>query len=127
MEKGGNKLLVILRTGGEDDGQSATLALSCAISALSLGCDTFLFLTGKGAQWSYKEAIEKVGVSGFPSLNQLLKDFKEGGGHIIACTTCLDNCPIPTKNEVSLLVDGIEKGGFTTAVAIALEGRSITF
>jgi len=133
MENKNNKFLVILRTGAEDGGGAASEAFVCAASALALGCDTTIFMTGKGICWAFKGEAEKITEShlNFPLLKDLRDEFLAAGGHIMACSICFNTCLIsmslssPTAPQ---RVDGVEIGGCPAAMEIALDGRgTVTF
>ncbi len=46
--------VVILTVGKADNGKNATLAFSCALSALAMGHNAAVFLTSDGAVWGYR-------------------------------------------------------------------------
>jgi predicted peroxiredoxin len=119
--------LIILSHGMEDDGSMATLAFACANTALAMGFDTTVFLAGKGVHWGYKNAGTTVQLLGFAKLQDLIDDFLKDGGHMISCGTCYKNCVHCENEKDCILLEGVEIGGFGTAIDLAKRGGSLCF
>ena len=122
-----NQFLVMLTTGKKDEGTQATLAFSCALSAISLELDTFVFLTGEGSVWGLKGSSTGVVIIGYPPLNNLIQDYIHLGGKILLCSVCYRDCNVSSFQQMNPLLDGVEIAGFAKAVSIAHSGSSITF
>ena len=122
-----NQFLVILTTGKKDDGTRATLAFSCALSALSLGLETSVFLTGDGSVWGVKGSSTGIIVLGYPPLESLIRDFVQSEGKILLCSVCYRDCNNSMSEHSKALMDSVQIAGFTKAVSIANKGSSITF
>ena len=58
-------VVVVLTVGKSDNGKNATLAFSCALSALAMGNEASVFLTSDGAVWGYQGSASGISVQGF--------------------------------------------------------------
>jgi predicted peroxiredoxin len=128
-ERPGSHYTVILATGAEDGGKRATLALSMACTALSLGLRTLVFLVGDGSHWAYEGHSDGIVATGFPSLDDLLQSYVELGGKVAVCSTCNHClCHVPDKAGVALVLRAeVEVQGMATVMDHLLLGRVVTF
>ncbi|MCA9084813.1 MAG: DsrE family protein [Planctomycetaceae bacterium] len=122
-------VLILLTAGKSDNGKNATLAFSCALSALALGMETTVFLTGDGAVWGYLGSARGITVQGFPPLDSLIRQFLEGGGNIQLCSVCHKTCSAgaPDEEPTTPMLPQVTISGFTSMVEIASRGACITF
>ncbi len=121
--------LIILTWGMADSGKRATLALGCALSSLSLGNDTTIYLTGDGAVWAFEGATEEIELPGHQPLGELFATYMQMGGKIVVCEVCFDICckDAACASRPRPIVEGVQRVGCTTAVALANRGGSMTF
>ncbi|MEZ6044122.1 MAG: DsrE family protein [Planctomycetaceae bacterium] len=125
-----NKHVVVMLTVGKaDNGKRATLAFSCALSALAMGNKASVFLTSDGAVWGYQGSGNGISVQGFPPLDELITQYHESGGRILLCSVCHKTCGFGGPGELSTIdmLPQIEIGGFVTMLELATEGIVITF
>ena len=122
-------LVVILASGPEDGGTRATLALTAAVTAISMDTPTKLFLAGDGAYWAYEGHAEDVHVNGFPPLNDLLETFSELGGESWICSTCDKFCGITGDSEHTDRVRrrDVQPRGMAAVLPDIASGSSVTF
>lgn len=122
-------LVVILASGPEDGGTRATLALTAAVTAISMDTPTRLFLAGDGAHWAYEGHAEDVHVNGFPPLIELIETFAELGGESWICSTCDKFCGIPGDSEHSDRVRrrDVQPHGMAAVLPDLASGSSVTF
>ncbi len=121
--------LIMLTVGKADNGKSATLAFSCALSAIALDCETAVFLTSDGSVWGYEGSASGIVAQGFPPLEGLIEDFLDSGGRLLLCSVCHKTCSSggPDVEPSTPLLKGTSIAGFTTAVELASKGASFTF
>ncbi|MCA9162673.1 MAG: DsrE family protein [Planctomycetales bacterium] len=122
-------VVVVLTHGKSDNGKSATLAFSCAMSGLALGSEAVVFLTGDGAVWGYTGSAEQIVVQGFPPLSELIDEFAEAGGRLLLCSVCHRTCSAgsPHALPTDSMLSTVEIAGFTTLLEIADRGVCLTF
>ncbi|MCA9269875.1 MAG: DsrE family protein [Planctomycetales bacterium] len=122
-------VVVTLTTGKSDNGKMATIALSCALSALALESDTTLFLTSDGSVWGYEGSAKGIVVQGFPPLEDMLAEFLAGGGRLLMCSVCHKTCGVggPEAHAARPLHPGASVAGFATVVELAKRGTTFTF
>ncbi len=122
-------VVVALTTGKSDNGKNATLAFSCALSALSLGQEVTVFLTSDGAVWGYEGSASGITVQGFDSLETLISHYIESGGNIMLCSVCHRTCSAGGPGVVpsAQKIPQVSIGGFTAMVELALQGVCISF
>lgn len=127
--KEAKKVVVLLKTGKSDNGKNATLAFSCALSAVALGHDTTMFLTSDGAVWGYTESAAGISVQGFSPLQTLIEEFIETGGQIMLCSVCHRTCSIGGPDSTPLVqkLGAVQIAGFTSMVELAADGVCISF
>lgn len=121
--------VVILTVGKSDNGKRATLAFSCAMSALAIDQDAVVFLTSDGAVWGYQGSAEGTVTQGFPPLQELIEQFREAGGRLLMCSVCHRTCSSGGIADLpsSSLIDGAEIAGFATVLELAAQGVCVTF
>jgi predicted peroxiredoxin len=122
-------LVVILASGPEDGGTRATLALTAAVTSISMDTPTRLFLAGDGAHWAYEGHAEDVHVNGFPPLIELIETFAELGGESWICSTCDKFCGIPGDSAHSDRVRrrDVQPRGMAAVLPDLARGSSVTF
>lgn len=129
MEAIAKNVVLILTKGKSDNGKNATLAFSCAISALAMGNEAAVFLTSDGAVWGYSGSADGITVQGFPPLPELIDQYLEQGGRLILCSVCHRTCSSGSPDippSVQKLPQ-TEIGGFATILELAMDGTVITF
>ncbi len=121
--------VVILTVGKSDNGKRATLAFSCALSALAINQQAVVFLTNDGAIWGYEGSAEGMVAQGFPPLQELIEQFREVGGRLLICSVCHRTCSAGGITDLpsSSLIEGAEIAGFATVLELAAQGVCITF
>ncbi|MCA9120634.1 MAG: DsrE family protein [Planctomycetaceae bacterium] len=126
---GQDTVVIMLTVGKADNGKAATLAFSCALSALALDCQTTVFLTSDGSVWGYQGSASGIVAQGFPPLQTLIDDFLASDGRLLLCSVCHKTCGNggPDVESRTPLVPGVSIAGFTTAVQLATQGASFTF
>lgn len=124
-----NNAVIILTVGKVDNGKNATLAFSCALSAIAMGHSTSIFLTGDGSVWGYQGSAAGMTVQGFEPLSQLIDQYREAGGRIILCSVCRRTCSSgsPEDEPAVDMYPEIEIGGFATVLELAGDGIVVTF
>ncbi|MCA9193318.1 MAG: DsrE family protein [Planctomycetales bacterium] len=129
MTTGQKNVVIIITVGKADNGKNATMAISCALSALAIGHNAAVFLTSDGAVWGYRGSAHGITVQGFPPLEDLLEQFLESGGRLILCSVCHRTCSTggPTDNPSIHKLPQTEIAGFTTILDLAMDGITITF
>ncbi|MCA9216716.1 MAG: DsrE family protein [Planctomycetales bacterium] len=122
-------VVVMITEGKSDNGKKASLAFSCALSAISLGMDTTVFLTSDGAVWGYQGSGEGIKAQGFPPLDELIREYQACDGNIMLCSTCHKTCGIgsPDNAPKNIILPGVEIAGFTTVLELADGGNCFTF
>ncbi len=129
MSPKSQNVVVILKVGKSDNGKNATLAFSCALSALAMGQKPAVFLTSDGAVWGYKGSATGIVVQGFPPLAELIKQYLDDGGRLILCSVCHRTCSTGSPNDPATTekLPETEIGGFATILELAMDGFSVTF
>ena len=129
MSEPDKNVVVILTTGKSDNGKNATLAFSCALSAIAMGHDASVFLTSDGAVWGYEGSAKGIAVQGFSPLNDLIEQYVENGGRIILCSVCHKTCSSgdPDNPPKVKKLDKTEIGGFATILELARQGVVVSF
>ena len=122
-----NTLLIILTTGKEDRGGKATLAYSMGVSALALGLPTKVFLTLNGTAWAYTGESEEVKIDGFDPLSELINEYLELGGEILACQPCQEFFCRALIRADAEVIKGVKTVGLTSVVEEALVSTTATF
>lgn len=122
-------VVVMLTVGKADNGKNATMAFSCALSAIAMGSQAVVFLTSDGAVWGYQGSASGISVQGFPPLESLIEQFLESGGRVILCSVCHRTCSSggPDEEPVNKKLKLTEIGGFATMLELAMNGVCITF
>lgn len=129
MAADARNVVVILTVGKADNGRNATLAFSCALSALAMGHRASVFLTSDGAVWGYRGSSKGISVQGFPPLSDLIEQYLGEGGRLILCSVCHRTCSTgnPDEQPVADKLPQTEVGGFATVLDLAMDGISVTF
>ena len=92
-------------------------------SAISLDHDVYLFFTPSGAPALKKGFLEQVQGKGMPDMIEMVNDFLDLGGHIIACELCFDVHDDLTEENLRA---GVEVAGATGFISDITEA-TITF
>lgn len=82
--------LVIITKGTEDGGSTATFGAKLALSFLSMGVETSIFLTLAGTHWAIQGSGLKICLPGELSLEEYFEGFEELGGTILVCSPCVE-------------------------------------
>lgn len=83
------KKLVIVMTAGMED-EKSSVAWSVANGGLNSGLDVTMFLTSSAVDWVRKGAADKAHINPFdPTMKEMIDNFRNKGGHILACPPCL--------------------------------------
>ena len=129
MAEKAQNVVVILKVGKADNGKNATLAFSCALSALAMGQNPIVFLTSDGAVWGYKGSAKGIVVQGFPPLSELVDQYLQGGGRLILCSVCHRTCSSGSPDDPATVekLPETEIGGFATILEHAMNGFSVSF
>lgn len=125
----GNRYTMILASGAEDGGKRATLALSMACTALSMDLRTLVFLAGNGSYWAYQGHADGIRIDGFPSLDELLRDFVDLGGNLSVCSSCNQaTCHTSGSHDKALtLRPEVQIQGMATVMEHLMQGHAVTF
>ncbi len=119
-----NKMLIILTTGPEDRGNSATLAFAMGVTALISGVPATIYMTMGGTFWSRVNATKGVHIDGFEPLEVYVEQFNDAGGGILVCSPCNEfYCSIATDSP---MIDGAQLCGLTHVVDVALDSTVVT-
>ena len=94
-EQANQALTILLMSGREDGGKRATLAFVAAASAAAMERPVQVFLAGDGVCWGDPGQALQVEVKGFPPLAELIREFLDLGGELLACSTCERFCTAP--------------------------------
>lgn len=91
-----------------DNGDKATVGFVVATAALGSGKDTMVFLSTDGVWAAVPEEAAKIDERGpFKPLTELLENFMQAGGRVVACAPCCKKRAI----EADQLFEGIEIAG----------------
>lgn len=82
----------MLMSGGEDGGKRATLAFVAAVSAAAMERPVQVFLADDGVRWGDPDEALQVEMTGFPPLAELIQEYLDLGGKLLACSTCERFC-----------------------------------
>ncbi|MCC9601261.1 DsrE family protein [Stieleria sp. JC731] len=129
MSKTNERVVIVLTSGKSDNGKNATMAFSCGLASIAIGRPTTVFLTSDGAVWGYQGSSSGIAVQGFPPLSELIEQYVDAGGEIMLCSVCHTTCsvgPPGGKLEIEKL-PGIEIGGFTAVLDLAIGGTTMSF
>jgi predicted peroxiredoxin len=83
------KVLVNLATGLED-GERVTVAFLVANAALNAGKQVGMWLTKEAIRLAIPGFAEGVACEGCPPLSQLVEQFADGQGELLACPICFN-------------------------------------
>jgi predicted peroxiredoxin len=84
-----DKVLINLATGLED-GERVTIAFLVATAALNAGKQVAVWLTKEAVRLALPGYAQGTACEGCPPLPQLLEQFAEGGGELLACPICFN-------------------------------------
>jgi len=118
-----NRFCVTLRHAGED-ADAATMAFITANAAVASGKETLVFLTLEGVRLAFPGAAESVREPGLPPLREVMGQFLEAGGRVLACGTCVKKRAL----DPATVVKGTAVAGAPTLVAFLVDGTpSVAF
>ena len=83
------KKLVILATHAEDDPDKATIPFAMANAALASEIDVTVVLQAEGVRLGTRDYAKRINADSFPPLADLMTDFRQMGGTLMACTPCM--------------------------------------
>ena len=110
----------IICNGTENKNLFPTFILGSA--AIALGHKVVLFFTPSGAPALVKGFLEQVKGKGLPEMMEMVSDFQDLGGHIIACELCMDVHDM-TEGDLRAGVEVVGATGFLSDIGDA----TITF
>ena len=84
-----DKVLINLATGLED-AERVTVAFLVATAGLNSGKQVGIWLTKEAVRLALPGHAEAVACDGCPPLSQLLEQFANGGGELLACPICFN-------------------------------------
>jgi predicted peroxiredoxin len=100
-------MTAIVCNGTENKNLFPTFILGSA--SIALGNETVLFFTPSGAPALKKGFLEEVSGKGMPEMMEMVNDFMDLGGRIVACELFVDALDMPESE----LRDGVEVVGGT--------------
>lgn len=114
------KKLVIVITSGFNDERSS-VAWSVANGGIKTGLDVTIFLTSSGVDWVRKGAADNAHLNPFdPSMKEMIDDFRNAGGKILACPPC---AAVRNYRQEDLL-DGVILTGSPAIHKLIMEGAA---
>lgn len=72
----------------EDDPDRVAVPLVLANNALAMGEEVLIWLTLEAVQLAAKNSTKELQPKSFPAINELLANFRNGGGKIGVCPPC---------------------------------------
>ncbi|MCA9241468.1 MAG: DsrE family protein [Planctomycetales bacterium] len=91
-----------------ENGDKATVGFVVATAALGSGKETMVFLSTDGVWAAVREEADKVVEGGpFKPLTELIQNYLEAGGRVVACAPCCKKRGI----EPETLFEGVEIAG----------------
>ena len=103
---------------GSDDPERATLAFIVGNTALASGHQTVIFLTVEGVRVATKGYADNIHKDGFAPLQDLVRDYLQAGGTLIACAACCK----PREITEADIIDGAEMAGAARLVEYLANG-----
>ena len=91
----------VMLSHAKDDTDKSTVAFVIANAALGSEKDTTVFLTTEGVRWSQNGFADGVHEEGFLPIKELMDNFVEAGGHILACAPCFRKRGLDEENLVA--------------------------
>lgn len=109
---------------GKDNPERATLAFIVGNTAVAAEQDTLVFLTAEGVRLATKGYADDIHEEGFAPVKELIDQYVNSGGTLIACSACCaprgitedDLIPGAEMAGAARLVEYLSKG-FTTFTA----------
>lgn len=111
-EKAAEKLVFISTFGGEDP-ERASSPFVWANAALAMDCEVVVILQGTAVTLAVKGCYEHVFAPHKPPLKELVDNFLEMGGTLLACTPCLQERQI-TQDQLIESVQTIKAARLIT-------------
>lgn len=103
---------------GKEDAERAALTFIVGNTAVVSDNDTVVFLTAEGVRLATNGYADDVNEDGFPPVRDLIKQYLDGGGTLIACSACCQPRGI-TEDD---LIDGAEIAGAARLVEYLANG-----
>jgi predicted peroxiredoxin len=121
--------LQIILSSGQQSPEKAVLAIAAALSAAHSGIDVSLVMAMRGAEWAAPSVGNDTAVDGYPPVATLLSELADGGGQVLACSSCVDQyCPalVGTDGEKVLRTE-IKRIGLSVVAIRMAEWPTVTF
>lgn len=81
--------LVIIATHAEDDPERATIPFAMATVALASEVEVTVVLQADGVWLGTKDYSNRIKAEAFPSLSELMTEFRQLGGALMVCAPCM--------------------------------------
>lgn len=120
-------LTILLMTGKVDGGKRATLAFVAGVSAAAMERPVQVFLAGDGVCWGNPDEAREVGIEGFPPLADLIEDYLDLGGKLLACSTCERFCLAQYEQQDAPRWSALEVRGMAALLDSQGVGTSLSF
>ncbi len=132
MKERDKKHLIVITHGQEDGGARATLGFALAVTLQAMGCDVAVYLNFQAAVWAFPNVTESCHIKGFERLQTYISLFQESGGKIYICSSCFENLPRWSSDDVEQSAFGpmnknVIPAGVTTLAALLIERKTLTF
>jgi predicted peroxiredoxin len=112
--------MVYVLTHGVEDPERCTFPFVLAGAALAMEVHSTVVLQGSAVYLVKKGILEHVTVPGLKPLKELVEEFLQAGGEILACIPCLEERSI----EASDLIEGATLGKAGKVVSRILEAKA---
>ncbi len=86
-----NGKMIIIATHGPEDPERASIPFVMALAALASDMEVVLGFQGNGVMLMRNGCAEHVFASGFPSLAELMENYREMGGEYLVCGPCVQS------------------------------------
>lgn len=120
-------LTIMLMSGGEDGGKRATLAFVVAVSAAAMERPVQVFLAGDGVRWGDPDEALRVEMTGFPPLAELIQEYLDLGGNLLACSTCERFCIAQGSGSPARRWSALQVRGMAALLDSYSGGQSLSF
>jgi predicted peroxiredoxin len=103
-------------THGPEDPDRVTVAMVMANAGLALGKHTVVLLSNEGVRAAEPRVIASIAEPGFERLDNLVRQYLDGGGEIWACAPCVQK-----RQLEGALIPEVKMVGAVAAIAFAAE------
>lgn len=110
--------ILVYGSHGKDDPERAALTFIVGNTAVVSDSETVVFLTAEGVRLATTGYAEGVNKEGFPPVRDLLQEYVNGGGTLIACAACCKPRGITEED----LIEGAELAGAARLVECLADG-----